>query len=341
MNLGKEILNNIPSDLSDLEKARYLYLELCKRVTFNTTFQNTDVSNFAYIYNKKDDVFNINSNEVICRSWSSFYSQLLTSVGIQNRIVNRGHQFVQFIIDGKKWVADATYGSYTDLSRVKNSDETNGFGYSAYQALDNDYNFISFEKDYISLIDSIDKKIGYIGDKSKDLVELKKYLLGIKDGLYSIDNNVTNDNLNYKLDYLFSLIGKLNNGYYEAKDFVYDLEKYLFTDSELSQIGAVELKRTNKDKSVDILQCIYTKTGIPSYYLLAPNLPIRRISSTQLLSLAVKGYGMDEGKKIPGVNYPKLFVPGKIFKQSKFALLKENLFKTQDNYFEAYTSKHV
>ncbi len=345
MNLGKEILNRMPDNLSDLEKARYLYLELCKVVSFSTTFQNTDMSNFAVMYHRKEDVSKLSSTEINCRIWSQLYSQLLNSVGIQNRIVDRGHSHVEFYVEGKKWVADATYGSYTDLSRIKNDDDTIGFGYSAYQDPKNEQCIISTDEKYSGMLRSADDKLGYNTDRKRDLVEFKEYLKSIREGKYDItgisEGIVCENPLTFKLEHLFASLGKLNSGYYEAKDFVYHLEHQLFTSEELARIGAVELKRTNADKSVDILQCIYIKGDNPSYYLLSPSLPVKKIDASQVMSLALKGYGIEEGKKIPGINYPRMFVQGEVFKVSKFKLWKENLFKTHDDPLEEYTARHI
>ena len=41
-------------------------------------------------------------------------------------------------------------------------------------------------------------------------------------------------------------VGKLSSGYYEQKDFIYNLENILLTPSEKEKVGAVELKKTNQ-----------------------------------------------------------------------------------------------
>lgn len=321
-----KILDELPDNLSDLEKARFLYLKTCELFTFSTQFQNTDAFSFSKLYNKKVDIANLKTTEVNCRMWAQIYSQLLDRVNIKNKIIDYGHQYVMFYIDNKEWVADATYGNYTDFSRVKNNDRTIGFGYNLYQGKENKH--IIIDQKYISLLDDIDKKLGYNNYQMLELIEFRNMLTNIKDNLYDISklsNEPIVDKLSFKLEYLFSRLGKLNCGFYEAKDFVFNLEQYMLTEEEFKQVKAVELKRTNKDKSVDILQCIYTSGDKPNYYLLSPNLPIIKISEEHLLNLATRGYGLDEGKSINGVNYPRNFYAGEISKVNKFKLYKDKL----------------
>ena len=327
INIINKILNTMPSNLNDLEKARFLYLESCKIFTFSTKFQNTDDTSFFKMYSQKIDATNLKTTEVNCRWWSQIYSQLLDKVNIENKIIDNGHQHIKIYVNGEEWIADATYGSYTDLSRVKNNDQTIGFGYNMYQG--SEKGLISLNEQYIKLLNEIDKKLGYNNNKMKELIEFKTFLMNIKKGSYDINQlsiEPIKDEITFKLEYLFSHLGKLNCGYYEAKDFVYGLEKYLFDENELSHIKAVELKRTNKDKTVDILQCIYTIGDNQNYYLLAPNLPIIKITETHLIHLVVCGYGLDKDKKIDFVDYPKNFVAGKISKINKIKLLKDRLF---------------
>ena len=147
MNIKKIILDDMPNDLDDLAKARYIYLKLADYVNFSTTFQNTNIDSMAKIYNTKVDIENISSN-ITCTMWAQIYSSLLNEVNISNEIVNEGHKYVRFLFNGKIWVADATYGRYTDLARIKYGDSTHNFGvalkqdkeasiYIDYQDIDN------------------------------------------------------------------------------------------------------------------------------------------------------------------------------------------------------------
>lgn len=326
MDIATKILNNMPTDLNDLEKARYLYLELCKEVSFSTTFQNTDDNNFAQLYLKKVDVRNLDSTQVNCRIWSQLYSQLLNMVGIDNEIVNLGHQYVEFYCDGKKWQADATSGSYTDLSRVRNDDNTSGFGLCVFQVPDKHVPNPYVDPQIQTMLDQVDRKLGYNTDKKQNLLEFKDSLIAIRKGEIDLETFAHAGELTeetkvcFKLEYLFSTVGKLTSGYYEQKDFIYNLESMLLTDEEKQKVGAVELKRTNPDKTVDIVQCIYAYAGDEvNYYLLVPNMEVQKCSSEQITKLATLGYGIED-KQIPGIVYPKHFQRGKVSVNTRYRL---------------------
>lgn len=47
----------------------------------------------------------------------------------------------------------------------------------------------------------------------------------------------------FKLEYLFSKISKLDDGFYESKNFVLDLENYVLTPTELDNVQSVDLKK--------------------------------------------------------------------------------------------------
>lgn len=323
MALLDDIININLNELTDLEKARLLYIELGKKVKFSTKFQNTDDKSFALMYNSKVDINSFNEDEVNCRIWSQLYSQLLSRVGIENRIVNEGHEYVELFIDGKKIVADATSGSYTDLSRIHNGDNTEYFGLSLFQNSDKSSCIPKFDEKFIFQLESIDKKIGYKNEKYTKLSELKSLLLDIKNGKFDINKVVPGNAsiLEKKLQFLFAKLGTLDQGFYEAKDFVYSLEKFILTSEELELVNARELKKTNRDKSVDVLEVItIKKEDNYGYYILKSGMPIKEVNGEDIIKLSYLGYGKE--KNIPGIDYPTNFVVGKVPKGISYVISK-------------------
>lgn len=328
MSLKEEILSRMPNDLNDLEKARYLYIELGKRVSFSTKFNNTDFLSSAKMRTTKVDINTFNENQVNCIMWSSLYSQLLDCVGISNNIIKQGHDYVEFYIDGVRWCADATYGNYTDLARIHNNDETSYFGPAIFQK-NSKYNSVNQNEENVALIKELDKKIGY----NEQLTELKDFFNKIKNGVFNIkdyipSNEIIGNEFIYCIEYLFSKISTLKSGYYESKDFVKELLFLMLNDEQLKKVKAVELKRTNKAREVDIIQCIYVyDNDLIHYYLLAPNLPIKKVTQEEIIKLATLGYSLDEDKTIPGIDFPKNFIPGKVSTNLKYKLFKNYLPK--------------
>ncbi|MBP3840765.1 MAG: hypothetical protein IK997_01415 [Bacilli bacterium] len=328
MNFEDLILKDMPDGLNNLEKARYIYLKLAMYLNFNTAYQNTSDFNRAKLYSNgiNASTLDFNSNQVICKEWAALYSELLTDVGVPNIIVSSGHSSVNFIYDGKIWGADATNGTYTDLSRIKYGDKTFNFGISLSQDTNKLSTFIIHDEKTDQLLDEIDKKFSFYKEREIELKLLKEKLKHIND---------SNNTLSDKLEIFFESLGKLKEGYYESKDFVRDLEYNYFSKEEMEKIHGVELKRTNKDLSVDIVQCIYLHDNDKySYFILAPNKNIRKVNPEEIASLSVLGYRIDN-KTIPLVLFPKKFKAGVPTKPSlRYVLLKNSIpvnIKDYDN----------
>ena len=273
MTIYERIMNNINIDinhLSKLEIARLLYIELAKTVSFSTKFNNTGFTEMYNMMHKKVNVDKFKETEINCVMWAQLYSQLLSKFDIPSEIIDQGHKFVEFYVDGHKWVADATYGSYNDLARIHNNDDTEYFGLSRIQQNDEKhYNNPVYNSEVLDKIKEIDKLINY----------------NINDYVKSSDNASI---IEKKLQFLFAKLGSLGFGYYESKDFVFRLERCLLNEEELSHVHGRELKKTNADGSVSIVEVIsLEENGHFSYYLLAPNLPIKKVSDNDIMYLAM------------------------------------------------------
>lgn len=312
----ERIINDMPSGLNDLEKARYLYLEIAELFVFSTKLNNTSDNEFTKMYNEKYNPEQITTNQIICKNWATIYSYLLNKVGIKNTIINSGHEYVEFEYNNKLWFADATEGNYTDLARIKFGDETFNFGVAASQNIENPIAAVNRADENNNLIQEIDKKFTKYQKRKEKLLLLEKKLK---------DLSKSNLSTSAKLKFLFETVGSLSNGYYESKDFIRDIEYNILSDEEKKNIKGVELKRTNKDGYVDIVQCLCVKNnGNYDYYLLAPSMQVREVSKDDITKLSLLGYGLED-KKIPGINYPKVFKPGIASKKSfKCLFVKTN-----------------
>lgn len=345
MTIYERIMNNINIDinhLSKLEIARLLYIELAKTVSFSTKFNNTGFTEMYNMMHKKVNVDKFKETEINCVMWAQLYSQLLSKFDIPSEIIDQGHKFVEFYVDRHKWVADATYGSYNDLARIHNNDDTEYFGLSRIQQNDEKhYNNPVYNSEVLDKIKEIDKLINYNNEQHKDLEEFKQIIQSIKNGTLNINDYVkSSDNasiIEKKLQFLFAKLGSLGFGYYESKDFVFRLERGLLNEEELSHVHGRELKKTSSDGSVSIVEVIsLEENGYFSYYLLAPNLPIKKVSDNDIMYLAMAGYSKDEKKEIPGLIYPKNFVPGMKISHIQEILNKHKLHNQNTMYEYAY-----
>ena len=231
------IINNMPQDLSELEKAYYIYLELGKIINESQQFVLTDSKGKFNHYN---DTIN-DEYSGICKSISELYVSILNDkrIGIDADLVKKypespiTHVDTVLKIDGKNYIVNLI----SDLSRIKSSRRVNSFCFDLNYprtAPDNEKYKKSLEHHYGKIdslsreeIEQLDKKLGYSffvpqfqrneerGIYTEDTIELlkkdmdnpetfKKYVLH--------DKTVPEEDiLKYKLDYIFENIDNLTN----------------------------------------------------------------------------------------------------------------------------------
>lgn len=126
----KDILRAMPEDVTDLEKAIYIYIKLCKLLTYDDEY---------YVFNQEGEVakrheqienvkyITKENNDVVCYEFNSIYAKLLEELGISFKIYSRfgkgfgaGHASLIFRTD--KFLINADSVSYildSDLTRAK------------------------------------------------------------------------------------------------------------------------------------------------------------------------------------------------------------------------------
>ena len=293
------IIKSIPKNLNKFEIARFIYIKLTSLVSFSTTINNTDTDSFYTLLNLKIDPKKFNDTEINCYIWSQLYSALLNHFDIKNEIVKYWHSYVIFYIDDTKYVADATFGRYSDISRIHYKDKTTLFGPCLYQDKSIKSNITILNEEFIILLNNIDKKINYSTEKT---ILFKQLLNNIRSNKIS---NISNNSITSKLEFIFAYVGNLSFGYYESKEFIYELENNIFNRDELDKIKTIELKRINDSDKIEIMQCIYAKDNEEyKYYILYPNTPIKSVTKESILSLSSKGFCLS--KKKSGIIIPEI-----------------------------------
>jgi len=145
------------------------------------------------------------------------------------------------------------------------------------------------------------------------MLKFKELLCSIKNDDIHKYISCDDDIVVSKLKFIFSRVGCLSFGYYyEAKEFVFGLEKILLNESELKRVSSIELVRKNSIDEIDILQCICINTGSDFvYFIICPNLPIYQIYPDDFSSLFYLGFKAKG--HIPGINQSNVF-PSSNFK---------------------------
>lgn len=175
-----EINGLINPKWSLLEKARKLYIELNKRVSYDISFFSGNPNLKQSIYNEDITFGEMTSNKLVCKGWSQLFYELLLENGFTSDNVKimggnsvGSHKWIEIDFGKQIIIADATdpLNHGTDLARCKIGSTTDGFVYTdkslSGQRLirifyDEEYNLYKYGRDSLR---KLDEKIGYIDKK--------------------------------------------------------------------------------------------------------------------------------------------------------------------------------
>ena len=185
-NLTENILRRMPANLTQIEQARYIYLQLGKLFTFDEKYWLGNSKTRKMIYKSARKIHtpkDLKSNKVICVSLTNTYNGLLQRMGIEAEAVHAEddlHVYSIFKIDGVEYEADLQrdmkfiqahrktrlFGREPDYStrklisdeQMKEMDEK--FGYT-YEGDENLYILINRLKEKLKQFSSVGKKTEY------------------------------------------------------------------------------------------------------------------------------------------------------------------------------------
>lgn len=252
------IIENIPENISELEKAYYIYLELGKIISENPKFVFTDKQGKAFHYSDIID----DKYYGICKSISELYVSILKDkrINISADLVKKfpvnplSHIDVILKINGKNYIVNLI----SDLSRIKTSKRTIHFCFDLNSEpipiLNKPY--LDTLEDYYGKIyyltrediEQFDKKLGYsffipqFSPKNKsgiytdDVINLLKKDMENPESFrkYVLHNQDVpkEEILKYKLDYIFKNINKLTD-YTATMQYLENIRHYIFFSNKL------------------------------------------------------------------------------------------------------------
>lgn len=237
-NIAERILKKIPEGLSDLEKARFVYLELGKMVSFNEEywFGNSKIKNKIYKSQTKiEDLKDIKNNKIICVSLSNLYNYMMGRIGIKavqaHDVNDSRHVYSEFEIDGKRYKADLQ----KDLHFIQTKRRTWEFGEIDVSVADSEVNTEEIEK--------IDAKIGYSYQGEKNFRRL----------IANIENEIKKvDELDKKMNIILNKISEYEDiskmGYSEKIWYYYYIIKRMLTLQEKKRECENQLYTEDNDK---------------------------------------------------------------------------------------------
>ena len=256
------IINNMPQNLSQIEKAYYIYLELGKIISESPQFVFTDRKGKEKHYNDAIDTDYFG----ICKSISELYVSILKDkrIGISADLVKKYPEspitYVDTIlkINGKNYIANLI----SDLSRIKTSRRTNSFCFDLSRPVndsilkEDNESYLKRLEHYYGKIDSLtrqdieqlDKKLGYSffiqknskederGFYTEDTIELLRKDMNNPESFkeYVLHNRDVpkEELLKYKLDYIFENINKLTD-YNSNMNYLENIRYYLYVAKKI------------------------------------------------------------------------------------------------------------
>lgn len=138
--LREKVLENMPTTLSPLEKAIYIYIKLCKILTYDDeVFATNNREDETKLTRQHQDIRRLNkitpdNSKIVCYEFNAIYGKLLEEIGVHHEIYEgflgdygEGHSNLIFRVGKQLIVADSVESMINgDLSNVKINSEITG-----------------------------------------------------------------------------------------------------------------------------------------------------------------------------------------------------------------------
>ena len=254
-------------EFSDIEKLRYVYIDLGKRFAFDLDFSFGNTKSKQKIYYKSGTLDGIEkgfeNNIIICKTLAKIYEYVMNSLGINLKTIvddsdSRKYPHVYNILkseDGKTYNFDLQ----DDMRNIKAHLRTKYFGVQE----DNELRTIVSRWE----LDQIDKKIGYA---SKDIGYTDEYL-----DLIKINMNFISD-FKQRVQFVLEELEAYSDekmGYADRRWRMEDMlgcngqDGLLFSASESNKIHIIDCYKDIQGKRIYKLGVLVDGKGEPDIYL--------------------------------------------------------------------------
>lgn len=256
INLKKDIVFSLPDDLNKLEKAIYIYIKLCTKLTYDQEyFATNQLGNPHLRHSKLENIKTIDfqNNEVVCYDFVAIYCKFLDMLKLNytvipkednNSVFGDGHVSILFRYDKYIIKVDSTKSILEgDLTFSKIGKDLNGI---------------------YTLNNNIDTKKEFKETVNKIYGEIKK-----EDNIESLDHiNVKDDaSYFYKLNIFFMNLNRTNLKGIDAYAYAIELKNKIFKDSNNMKLLIISNNKTNNYKqAMPLLIIIANPEGLDNEY---------------------------------------------------------------------------
>lgn len=295
--LRNAIITDMPSDISDLEKACYIYIKMCKILTYATDFYA--LNQRGNIAKKHEDINNVSlitpeNNKVVCYEFNSIFGKFLEEIGInfvtteaKREGFGGGHTYLEFRCGKYLVSADSVTSIFNgDLTAAKLNQPIKGLKCLNRNCATN--------LEFREILDNVYKII--LKQENKDeivpVVHVQKFDEILKE--YSIlTTNLSEVDLEEKIDILISKLSKSKTEGIDTLSYILQLRKILFTEKERKNNFKVTVVRDNEKYSDEFsvtASCVFAlnkfgfleKEEETLYYLYDSNKGLVQINKQEL-----------------------------------------------------------
>ena len=321
--LENKILSLLPADTTLLEKAIYIYIKMCKLLTYDDEYYAVNQKGYATLKHKNaDHVSSISpeNNKVVCYEFNLIYTKLLDKLGIHFKSYYKSlvgeeygsaHVSLDFRVGKFLVMADSVTSILLgDIMQAKLNQPLIGIK-CINRNLQTQQEFKESLSRMYQLIASQEKKL----TKSSQ-VEHTQTLDELLDEYSKSTDNIQEISLDERLAILIDKVNSTEMVGIDSLSYIIQLEKILFTPEQIGKNIAFTIVRNNiptDDSKIAMASAIFTlneqgfqeKPNQNIYYYFNPNIKLISITKEELQNRfndKVFEYILEKDPRIPGIN---------------------------------------
>lgn len=320
--LENKILSLLPADTTLLEKTIYIYIKMCKLLTYDDEYYAVNQKGYATLKHKDTNHVSAvtpENNKVVCYEFNLIYTKLLDKLGIHfssnyksmlNEKYGSAHVSLDFRVGKFLVMADSVTSILLgDIMQAKLNQPLIGIK-CINRNLQTQQEFKESLSRMYQLIASQEKNL----TKSSQ-VEHTQTLDELLDEYSKSTNNIQEISLNERLAILIDKVNSTEIVGIDSLSYVIQLEKILFTPEQIGKNIAFTIVRNNipiDDSKIAMASAIFTlneqgfqeKPDKNIYYYFNPNSKLISITKEELQNRfndKVFEYILEKDPRIPGI----------------------------------------
>lgn len=320
--LEREILSGMPEDATELEKAIYIYIKMCKLLTYDEEYYAVNQKGKATLKHKDIQYIssiNLQNNKVVCFEFNLIYSILLDQLGIKFRsdyknmaeeFYGEAHANLEFRSGKYLVIADSVTSILGgDMTNAKLNQPLIGL-----QCMNRNTNTqLEFRNAVSKMYELIIQQENNFSEKPN--VRCVQTFEEIMDEYKSVTTNLNEVGFDEKLSILIEKVNATQMVGIDSLSYVLQLRKVLFNEEERQNHLGLTIIRNNEAFASNgsiMASAIFTlnQTGFKEneeqnlYYYFEPNQELVLISKEELQKKFNDGlfeYIEKEDPRIPGI----------------------------------------